>query len=178
MDDHRQKESLSFEKVSKKLKRSRYLTWSTDNPLLVGGFVSIVLISIILIIGSNFDTHTGIIEKTDIGTIAEHDYKAPRDFTFDSVDREATERSREQRVSKVLPIYRWEKSYRDSALAHIRNAFEKMRQGLSDENNHIQTLRISNDSDKLMAQGSPEWQHWAASLLTQFRDDPLFEEYV
>ena len=178
MDDHRQRESLSFDKVARKKPRSRYLQWNLDNPLLVSGFVFLVLLCIVGIIGANIGSQAGVIVRADIGTIAEHDYKAPRDFTFDRVDREATEKNREQRMASVLPIYNWDTAYRDSVMARIRAAFATMRSGMDKEQARLSVSRMAKESGPALPQGDANRQKWADSLLLRYSDIGLLDGYI
>ena len=178
MDEHRQRDSLTFDKISKKKKRSRFLQWQIDNPILVGGFIAIVMVCIVLITGSNLGTDVGIIHKSDIGTIAAFDYKAPRDFTFKRIDREATDKIREQRVAEVLPIYKWDRAYRDTTIEHIRSAFELMRNGMAQESARLSKTRVPLENGAVHAQESPEGQAWADLLLAKYADESLFADYL
>ena len=128
MDEYRQRESLSFEKVSRRKKRSRFLSWSLDNPVIILTSILSMVLLLILWMGSYLGSEGGIIQQTDVGTIALHDYKAPFDFTYDPVDKEATERIRSQRVGEVLPIYTWESTYHDRVVANVNDAFDNMRE--------------------------------------------------
>ena len=178
MDDHRQRESLSFEKVVKKKKRSKYRSWSLDNPLLVGSYIALIAFCVVMVIGGNIGSHDTDIERADIGTIAVHDYKASRDFTFDRVDKEATDKIREQRVSEVLPIFRWDKNYHDQTLNRMRNAFELMQNGLAQETEKLLAQRILRENAGKLAQPNPERQVWADALLGRHLESSVFDEYV
>ncbi|GEM_PF-41869 len=178
MDEHRQRESLSFEKISKKKPRSKYLTWSLNNPLLVGAYIALVIVCSVLVIGGNVGSQPGTIDKADIGTIAAHDYKSPRDFTFKSVDRAATEKIRQERVSAVLPIYRWDTGYHDTVLARIHKAFEQMREGASIELERLKKTRAPRENESDFTQISPERQAWADTLMQLFGGEEVFEDFV
>ena len=80
MDEYRQRDSLSFEKVTRKKQRSRYLMWSLDNPLLIAGYIALVAFCVIWVVGSNVESESSVMERSDVGTIAAFDYKAPRDL--------------------------------------------------------------------------------------------------
>ena len=127
MDEYRQRESLSFEKVSRRKKHSRYFTWSLENPVLIVIFVSWVGVFLVFWMGTHLGAENSVISIDDIDTVAKHDYKAPRDFTYDRVDEEATARVREQRAAEVYPIYTWNNSYYEKTLSDINSAFEFMR---------------------------------------------------
>ena len=159
MDEHRQRESLSFEKASKKKQRSRYLAWSIDNPLLVITSIVLMMLAVIFIVGSNFESRSSQIEKTEIGTIASHDYKAPRDFTFDRIDQEATEKIREQRVAEVLPIFKWDSNYQDATLSKFRSAFEFMRNGMDSERMRLEDSHVQKDTKTLIASETHSIRH-------------------
>ncbi|MBQ9242649.1 MAG: HDIG domain-containing protein [Proteobacteria bacterium] len=178
MDEHRQRESLSFEKASKKKQRSRYLAWSIDNPLLVITSIVLMMLAVIFIVGSNFESRSSQIEKTEIGTIASHDYKAPRDFTFDRIDQEATEKIREQRVAEVLPIFKWDSNYQDATLSKFRSAFEFMRNGMDSERMRLEDSHVQKDTKTLIASENAQHQAWANALLAPFKDESVFENYI
>ncbi|MBO4351592.1 MAG: HDIG domain-containing protein [Proteobacteria bacterium] len=178
MDEHRQRESLSFEKISRKKPRSKYLTWSLNNPLLVGAYIALVIVCSVLVIGGNVGSQPGTIDKADIGTIAAHDYKAPRDFTFKSVDRAATEKIRQERVSSVLPIYRWNTGYHEAVLARIHKAFEQMRDGADLEVERLKKTRAPRENESEFTQSSPERQAWADTLMQLFGGEKVFKDFV
>lgn len=178
MEEYRQRESLSFEKVSKKKKRSRYLKLSLENPLLSAFLVALCILVIVWCIGLDTGTQTGIISKADIGTIATHDYKAPRDFTFDRVDYEATERVRKQRVAEVLPIFRWDRTYLDSTLSHVRSAFEYMSVGLDIEKKRLESTRISKDIPGRRVLSDAQRQNMVETILAPFANEKVFDDYL
>ncbi len=127
MDEYRQRESLNFEKTASRKKKSRFLTFSLDNTILVIGYVAVVVLVLVLWMGSHLGSEGGVIQKSDVGSIALHDYKAPRDFVYDRVDREATDRIRAQRVAEVLPIYTWNNDYYTQTVENVNAAFDMMR---------------------------------------------------
>lgn len=178
MDDYRQRESLSFEKVSRKKKRSRYLTFGFENPLIVAVFIGLILFFVMLCVGSNIDTESGQISRSDIGTIATHDYKATRDFTFDRVDQEATDRVREQRVAEVLPIFRWDRTYRESVLGRLHLVFLNMRNGLEEESQRLHAMRVECEEPGRLVQKDESHQRWAEALLSSYADSELFKPYL
>ena len=142
MDEYRQRESLNFEKVSRRKKRSKYLSWSLNNPIIVYGAILLMFATIILWMGSYLGSEGGIIQQGDVGTIALHDYKAPFDFTYDPVDKEATERIRSQRVGEVLPVYTWDSTYHDRVVSNVNDAFDTMRDRFTKFRNQEMGKRI------------------------------------
>ncbi|MBR4986937.1 MAG: HDIG domain-containing protein [Proteobacteria bacterium] len=178
MDEHRQRESLSFEKVSKKKQKSRYLAWSLDNPVLLITCITLMMLAVIFIVGSNLENRSTQIEWAEIGSIASHDYKAPRDFTFDRIDQEATDKIREQRVSEVLPIFKWDNAYQEMTLGKFRDAFEYMRDGLAAERKRLATKHVPKEEKTLLAPENTDRQDWANALLAPFKDESVFENYI
>ncbi|MCL2326344.1 MAG: hypothetical protein FWC40_07630, partial [Proteobacteria bacterium] len=179
MDEYRQRESLSFDKVSRQKRRSRYLKWSFDNPLLVGGFVIVVFLCLVMVMGTSMGPRSGIIQRSDIGSIALYDFKAPRDFVYERVDRDATERVRAQRMADVLPIFRWESAYRDSVIAGVTRGFESMRERLMRHREAEMFKRIP----KILGQVklSPEEARRYAlldAMFGKFDQDPAFEPFL
>lgn len=178
MDLNRQRESLSFEKVSRKKQPSRYLTWSLKNPLLIIGFVAIVMVAILWILGSNFGANSIGMSRADIGTIAAYDYKASRDFTFDRVDTEATERIRQQRMADVLPIFKWDNNYQEQTVNRFKNAFELMRNELGNERLKIENQRVARNLKADNMQSDPKRQAWADAILNRYVNDRIFDSYI
>lgn len=178
MDEPRQRETLSFAKVAKRKPRSRFLKWNLDNPLIVWGFIVMAMACIVVILGANIGADSGVIDRADIGTIAAHEYKAPRDFTFDRVDTEATEKKREERVAAVLPIYNWDNSYHDTVVSRIRSAFAMMRSGMADEEKRLKTVRVDRDEDYALRQDSEAKQNWVDAVLGRFADAEPFDSYL
>ena len=178
MDEHRQRESLSFEKVSKKKNKSRYASWSLDNPLLIITSTALMMLAVVFIVGSSFESQNAQIERTEIGTIASHDYKAPRDFTFNRIDYEATEKIREQRVAEVLPIFKWDSAYQETTLGKFRSAFDFMRSGLISERLRLETTHIPKEQPTPLSPENEKKQEWANALLSQFKDESVFENYI
>ena len=178
MDEYRQRDSLSFEKVTRKKQRSRYLMWSLDNPLLIAGYIALVAFCVIWVVGSNVESESSVMERSDVGTIAAFDYKAPRDFTFDRVDREATDRIRAQRVSEVLPIFQWDRTYHDATLARIRNAFEVMRRGIEEERGKRESMLVARDEPGRLAQSDARRQDWVEAILGPYAGEDVFSEYL
>ena len=156
MDEYRQRESLSFEKASRRKKRSKYLSWSLDNPALIFGSVLLVFAVLILWMGSYIGSESGDIQESDVGTIALHDYKAPFDFTYDPVDKEATERIRSQRVGEVLPVYTWDSHYHDRIVANVNDALDSMR------DRYVKFRE--QEMGKMLLIRIPEWKSWMLFL--------------
>ena len=178
MDEYRQRDSLSFDKVPRKKKQSRFLTFGLENPLISIGFIGLVVLAVILCVGSTGESESGGMSRADIGTIATHDYKASRDFTFDRVDQEATDRIRDQRVSEVLPIYRWDRAYRDTLLAKVHLVFLNMRNGLQEEASRLSSVRVACHEPGESVDKDATRQKWVDALLSPYADSSVFEPYL
>lgn len=178
MDEYRQRESLSFDKVTRKKRRSRYLTFGLDNPLISIGIIGLVVAAVIWCVGKSGENESGAMSRDDIGTIATHDYKASRDFTFDRVDREATDRIREQRVAEVLPIYRWDRDYHNALSSKIQLVFANMRNGLREEAVRLDAARVKCETPGSLAQSDPARQKWVDALLSPFAGSAVFSPYL
>lgn len=178
MDEYRQRDSLSFDKVPRKKRRSRFLTFDLENPLISVGFIGLVVLAVILCVGSTSESDSGGMSRSDIGTIATHDYKASRDFTFDRVDQEATDRIRDQRISEVLPIYRWDRAYRETLLAKVHLIFLNMRNGLQEEADRLSMARVPCSAPGELVQNDSERQRWIDALLSPYADSSVFSPYL
>ena len=67
MDEYRQRDSLSFDKVPRKKKQSRFLTFGLENPLISIGFIGLVVLAVILCVGSTGESESGGMSRADIG---------------------------------------------------------------------------------------------------------------
>ncbi|MFA5625561.1 MAG: HDIG domain-containing metalloprotein [Bradymonadales bacterium] len=130
---NKRRESLSFERVAVKRQRSKYLRWSKENPLLWVFGLLLVYVLIVLIVGINLGAKEAKITQSALGSIAMQDYKAPRDFEYNRIDWEATERERKERESEVLPIYHWDAGALEASVLRVGKAFEMMREGMAQQ---------------------------------------------
>ncbi len=178
MDEYRQKESLSFDKNKRRRKKSHYTSWSIENPVLIICFVILMAVGLVVWMGSHLGMESSIIQKSAIGSIALHDYKAPRDFVDERIDTKTTESIRAQRVAEVLPIYSWNNIFYEQETAKLNAAFDSIRENFVKYRDNEVQKRIP----KTTADGETIAENNQIALLDAmfgpFEGEAVFDEFL
>ena len=118
---------------SMKIERPRWQRFDLENPVLTWGLALLFLGALYLVLTAEFRPAGQALTEDDVGTIADREIRADRDFVYSRVDHETTQRIREERAAAAPLVYRWHADGIETVRKRIAEAFGYMQAGITQE---------------------------------------------